>query len=382
MPREVRDRDYFYLWSYSAWSVWVALGLMYVWERIAQMLGSDPVRVAGETVEVPRQSSWMAASPLLVIAIIPLFANWSSASRHGQTDTRDFAHDLLESVEPYGVLITVGDNDTFPLWYAQEVEGIRQDVTVLCTSLLNTDWYTRQLIRNPTRPYDTSHGPPAYAGRSWPMPTKPMIDLNFTQSDAVPEAVAMDTTQELKTASGYTFTIHPRDLGGGYRGLERADLFVLYIIRDAFPSRPFFFSRTDGSYPDEMGFTNYLVTTGLARKLCRSRRPELRLSSTFPAKDGSTSPRLTHCGRRRSTRRSRFRRARAGSTSRQPASRTHTSARASSWRRRYRSWAVRLTRRRCWQRRRRSPSPRSSPVSCPQRSRVNKFIARRRVRAV
>ncbi|HEY8309359.1 MAG TPA: DUF2723 domain-containing protein, partial [Gemmatimonadaceae bacterium] len=134
VPREVRDRDYFYLWSFSAWSVWVALGLFDVWHRIAQLFGSDPVLMGAETVEIPRRSSWLAASPLLLLAIVPLFGNWSTASRHGQTDTRDFAHDLLESVEPYGVLITVGDNDTFPLWYAQEVEGIRQDVTVLCTS--------------------------------------------------------------------------------------------------------------------------------------------------------------------------------------------------------------------------------------------------------
>jgi len=267
VPREVRDRDYFYLWSFSAWSVWVALGLFDVWHRIAQMLGSDPVPMGAETIEVPRKSSWMAASPLLLVAIIPLFANWSTASRHGQTDTRDFAHDLLESVEPYGVLVTVGDNDTFPLWYAQEVEGIRQDVTVLCTSLLNTDWYTRQLIRNPIRPYDKANGPPAYADRIWTRPTKAPISLTYTQSDSVPPAVALGAPQELKTMSGYTFNIQPRDLGGGYHGLERADLFVLYIIRDAFPSTPVYFSRTDGTYPDEMGFGNNLITTGLARKL-------------------------------------------------------------------------------------------------------------------
>jgi hypothetical protein len=267
VPREVRDRDYFYLWSFSAWSVWVALGLFNVWERLAQMFGSDPVRMGTETIEVPRKSSWMSASPLLLLAVIPLFGNWSTASRHGQTDTRDFAHDLLESVEPYGVLITVGDNDTFPLWYAQEVEHIRPDVTVLCTSLLNTDWYTRQLIRNPIRPYDVAKGPPAYADRTWMRPTKPIIDLSYMQSDSVPPAVALDAPQDLNTKSGLHFSVHPRDLGGGFHGLERADLFVLYIIRDAFPSTPVYFSRTDGSYPDEMGFGNTLLTTGLARKL-------------------------------------------------------------------------------------------------------------------
>jgi hypothetical protein len=267
VPREVRDRDYFYLWSFSAWSVWVALGLFNVWERLAQMFGSDPVRMGTETVEVPRQSSWMAASPLLLLAVIPLFGNWSSASRRGQTDTRDFAHDLLESVEPYGVLITVGDNDTFPLWYAQEVEHIRPDVTVLCTSLLNTDWYTRQLIRNPIRPYDVANGPPAYADRTWTRPTHPLVDLTYMQSDSVPPVVALDAPQDLNTKSGLHFSVHPRDLGGGFHGLERADLFVLYIIRDAFPSTPVYFSRTDGSYPDEMGFGNNLLTTGLARKL-------------------------------------------------------------------------------------------------------------------
>ena len=67
---------------------------------------------------------------------MPLFGNWQSASRAGQTDTADFAADLLNSVEPYGILVTAGDNDTFPLWYAQEVQGIRKDVIVACLSLL------------------------------------------------------------------------------------------------------------------------------------------------------------------------------------------------------------------------------------------------------
>jgi hypothetical protein len=267
VPREVRDRDYFYLWSFSAWSVWVALGLIFIWEKIAEFIGTTEVRAGRTQRKVPKGSSWIAASPLLGIVIIPLFANWASASRAGQTDTRDFAHDLLDSVEPYGVLITVGDNDTFPLWYAQEVEGIRQDVTVLCTSLLNTDWYTRQMIRNPVRPYDAAKGPIAYRDRKWPMPTKPLVDMTLAQSDAVPLWVPLEQPQEFKGGGGLDVTIHPRDLGGGFQGLDRADLFVLYIIHDAFPNRPVYFSRTAGNYPEELGFTNHVLGEGLARKL-------------------------------------------------------------------------------------------------------------------
>jgi hypothetical protein len=267
VAREVRDRDYFYLWSFSAWSVWVALGLMLVWEKIAELFGAEQVVRGKETVTLPKTAGWAYASPLLLFTVIPLFANWSSASRAGQTDTRDFAHDLLNSVEPYGVLITVGDNDTFPLWYAQEVEGIRQDVTVLCTSLLNTDWYTRQMIRNPTRPYDAAKGPAVYRDRQWLMPKKPLVNMTLADADKVPPYVALEAPQRFNGGGGLTINVRPRNLGGDFHGLDRADLFVLYIIRDAFPERGVFFSRTDGSYPEELGFSNHILNTGLARKL-------------------------------------------------------------------------------------------------------------------
>src|SRR5207244_266480 len=102
-----------------------------------------------EEREPDRERRWRYATPLLLLALIPLAGNRLTASRAGETLARDFAFDILQSAEPYGVLVTAGDNDTFPLWYAQEVEGIRKDVTVVNLSLANTDWYLRQLQRRP-----------------------------------------------------------------------------------------------------------------------------------------------------------------------------------------------------------------------------------------
>jgi hypothetical protein len=267
VPREVRDRDYFYLWSFSAWSVWAALGLVYVWETIAALVGAEKVEVGGETLHLPRRNSWFIAAPVLAFAFVPLFANWHSASRAGQTDTADFAADLLNSVEPYGILITSGDNDTFPLWYAQEVEGIRRDVVIACLSLLNTDWYTRQLLRRPVYEYDSLRGPAIYRGKVWKKPVAPPVNLTMAQSDAVPPLIELSAPQTFqKSGTNIVATINPRSFGD-FAGLERADLFVLYMIRDSYPQRPFFFSRTTGGYPEELGFAPYTVTVGLARKL-------------------------------------------------------------------------------------------------------------------
>jgi hypothetical protein len=258
VEREVRDRDYFYLWSFSAWSVWAALGLAFVWESVAALLGSETVKLGKETIDLPRKRSWLLATPVLAVAFVPMVGNWDASTRRSDRTTASFAHDLLNSVEPYGILVTVGDNDTFPLWYAQEVEGIRPDVVVANTSLLNTDWYTRQLIRNPVRAYDPSKGPAIYKDGAWTKPSGPPVSLTMDQADSIP--LYLELPDSVMFEAGNIRTKIPP------RVLTRADYFVLQMIKDN-PGRPIYFSRTAGSYGRELGLEQYLITQGLARRL-------------------------------------------------------------------------------------------------------------------
>ncbi len=261
IPCEVRDRDYFFLWSFSAWSVWAALGLIFVWESLAALVGSSKVKVGKEVVDIPHKGSWLKTSPVVLVAFVPLFANWHSSSRRGDTDTRDFAYDMLNSVEPYGVLVTVGDNDTFPIWYAQEVEHIRQDVILVNTSLSNTDWYPRQIIRRKVFEYDKEKGPAIYRDRDWPKPPGPPLHMTLDEIDRV-DLVRSITTPML-------FKVEGTDIAATISKPEfwKADYMVLRMIQDSYKERPIYFSRTSGPYGKELGLDAHLMTQGLAQKL-------------------------------------------------------------------------------------------------------------------
>ncbi|MEO7998242.1 MAG: hypothetical protein ABI852_12395, partial [Gemmatimonadaceae bacterium] len=223
------------------------------------LFGADEVKLGGETVLEPHRKSLMLASPLLLAAFIPMIGNWTQASRAGQTDTTDFAKDLLNSVEPYGILVTVGDNDTFPLWYAQEVEGVRRDVIVANTSLLNTDWYTRQIIRRPVYEYDAANGPVAYRGKTWTKPVGPALKMSFADADAIP--LGYDIPENMAFTKG-DIVARPKS-----RQLMRADILVYQMLKDSYPERPLYFSRTSGGYPYDLGLQNYVLTQGMAKKV-------------------------------------------------------------------------------------------------------------------
>ena len=256
--REVRDRDYFYLWSFSAWGIWAGVGLISIWRELADGLQS----VVGGAAH-PRRGL-IAASPVLLLALIPFAGNFDDASRRGETFTREWARDLLNSVEPYGVLITNGDNDTFPLWYAQDVEGVRQDVTVAVTSLLATDWYVRQIIRRPLYDYDESEGPAIYRGMA-PKKPGPPLSLTIAEADQIPSYVQVREPQVFRKDS-LVARIEPGVL-------TRDQLLILRFIRDSFPERPLYLATPIIAGP--LGLAPYVVAQGLAYKVMpRAVRPE------------------------------------------------------------------------------------------------------------
>lgn len=133
-PYQPRERDYAYVGSFFAFAIWVGIGF-------AALL--DSLRKVAE--KTPALSFAALGVVLIAVPGNMLVENYDDHDRSLRYVAPDYAYNLLNSVAPYGILFTNGDNDTFPLWYLQEVEGVRTDVRVVCLSLLNTPWYINQL---------------------------------------------------------------------------------------------------------------------------------------------------------------------------------------------------------------------------------------------
>jgi hypothetical protein len=249
--REVRERDYFFLASFAFFGTLVALGIGAAMTSVADRLES----------RVSRRLAWALSLPLGLLALVPVLGNRATASRAHEYVAADFARDLLESVEPYGVLITNGDNDLFPLWYAQEVEGVRRDVTVANMSLMNTSWHLKQLVRRPTPAFDPSRSAPLWAdsGARSTKPTVPVLRLTEAEIDSLPEV--------FQAPSG-PIRFGNIEVNFGTQILERRDLATLLLIRDSLGRRPLYFAWSTGPFADrKFGLAPYLVSQGFVRRL-------------------------------------------------------------------------------------------------------------------
>ena len=132
---EVRDRDYFFTPAFIFWGVFVGMGAGYLL-TLVDSLGQKPVTA-------------LCCCAVLLLPIIPLNSNVRYVSRENNYIAHDYAYNMLNSVDEGGIIFTNGDNDTFPLWFLQEVLGVKKDVVVANLSLLNTHWYIKQLKRPP-----------------------------------------------------------------------------------------------------------------------------------------------------------------------------------------------------------------------------------------
>ena len=141
-PFQPRERDYSYVASFFAFSLWIGIGATGVLSLAIDALRkrSEKLTTGGRAAVVSIAAVMFAAVPLWM-----LIENYFDHDRSGNYVAPDYAHNMLLSVAPNGILFTNGDNDTFPLWYMQEVERYRTDVRVANLSLLNTPWYIKQL---------------------------------------------------------------------------------------------------------------------------------------------------------------------------------------------------------------------------------------------
>ncbi|HRP32704.1 MAG TPA: DUF2723 domain-containing protein [Agriterribacter sp.] len=284
-----RERDYAFAGSYYAFAIWIGIGLLKVKQWFEKIMNA---RLAGYAA---------AVICTLAVPVIMGFQEWDDHDRSKKELARDLARNYLESCAPNAILFTFGDNDTYPLWYAQEVEGIRKDVRVVNYSLLGIDWYINQLRYkiNDSDPIDLLWGADKTEGDKRNVvyfEAKPNIPQNqyvyledvltkiigsddpaFTihygadnvfntfpvKKFAVKVDSALVRTNGTVNASDVVVNELRFDLPQGKSVLMKNDLAVLNVIAANKWKRPIYFTAPFG----ELGFAQYLRADGLSYRL-------------------------------------------------------------------------------------------------------------------
>ncbi len=239
---EVRDRDYFFTMSFQVFAVWIGLGFMTLagWARWAYSEGKD---------KLGHYLGWGIAVLGVILPLLTCANFYHMRDRSRFYLARDLAYNMLYPLEPNALLFTNGDNDTFPLWYLQEVEKIRKDIRVVNLSLLNTDWYLKQL-------------------RDYP----PKVDIGWNDKEiegvrGIPETFAAYAQEEIRRDQ-YDSYLKSFGVRKYVPDLDEftwsKDVASRRIIEREYGKRPIYFAVT---VPDQMGFTNRLTMEGIVFKL-------------------------------------------------------------------------------------------------------------------
>ncbi|MDR1203718.1 MAG: DUF2723 domain-containing protein [Tannerellaceae bacterium] len=163
VPYQPRERDYAYAGSFYAFCIWIGFGVAGLAKLLEKYTKASPI-MAGAVASILS----------LFVPVQMAGQNWDDHDRSKRYMARDFGLNYLESCEPNAIIFTNGDNDTFPLWYAQEVEGIRTDVRVCNTSYLQTDWYIDQMKR---QAYESAPLPISWNHDDYVMGTRDAVSL-------------------------------------------------------------------------------------------------------------------------------------------------------------------------------------------------------------
>ncbi len=184
-PNQPRERDYAFAGSFYAFAIWIGMGVAALWRILLYLVDPErkkhafnpsnpdqeeiqPENIINEPAKLGKTSRMCAGVAALIGLVVPLqmvSQTWDDHDRSHRFAARDFAINYLESLEPNAIVFCNGDNDTFPLWYVQEVEGVRPDVRIVNLSYLNSDWYANQMRQQAydSAPIDFTATPQDYA---------------------------------------------------------------------------------------------------------------------------------------------------------------------------------------------------------------------------
>ena len=289
MPgNQPRERDYAFVGSFYAFAVWIGIGVLYVKELLQKFMSASV-------------ANYVAAGVcMLAVPLIMANQEWDDHNRGKKVLARDLAIDYLESCAPNAILVTFGDNDTYPLWYAQEVEGVRRDIRVINSSLLGTDSYINQLRYkinksdpietiwtaaqiegakrdfvyyaprtgiNPNEYMDLYTMMKDYAGSDDPTKMEQARDgslLNIYPTRKVKVPVDLKVVTENGTVNSGDSAVSEMKFDiPGKSGLQKGETAILNIIAANKWKRPIYFT----SEYNELGFGQYLRQDGLTYRL-------------------------------------------------------------------------------------------------------------------
>ena len=268
-----RERDYFYVGAFFVYAIWIAIG-------VRGLLDMVHAKVKKATMQKAAYVGVLALA-IIFIPVRMVQANYFTHDRSKNWVPWDYSYNILQSCATNAILFTNGDNDTFPLWYLQDVEGVRRDVKIVNLSLLNTDWYIKQLKNNDPYQVGTIRlrltdaqinqlRPVQWNPTNVSIPTpKPEKQNDF--SEIIDRYDIKDTST--LAAGKITWTMSNSLTFGDIKAVRVQDLMVKEIIEANNWQRPIYFAVTC-SDDSRIGLNDYLKMEGMAFRLVPEKRKQ------------------------------------------------------------------------------------------------------------